>query len=334
MAVGDSRWTFLLQPNGRVDVLARVWRTADDAFVLDTDAGFGDELAARLARFKIRVKAELAPLAWRCIAVRGADVDGRRRRVVGPRPRPARRRCRRRRTASTRARRRPRAWPASRRRWPAMGAEIVPGETIPAETGVTRVAVDFRKGCYPGQELVERMDSRGATAPRSLRVVDGRRRRRSPAIRSTVDGDGVGALTSVAGTRRARPRQARRRRSEPGGDPSRPPGTESRPDRTGGDDPAQIGGQCRIASRSAATSGRRRTAASSGAWSMAAATFDGERAEVGGGAQPGDRGVLVAERGGGAGDRDGQHRAAAGGRRTRRRSGRPRRTRRPAAAAS
>ena len=70
--------------------------------------------------------------------------------------------------------------------WPAMGVEIEPGETIPAETGVVAVAVDFRKGCYPGQELVERMDSRGATAPRSLRVARRRRRARGPVIRSST----------------------------------------------------------------------------------------------------------------------------------------------------
>ena len=47
----------------------------------------------------------------------------------------------------------------------------MPGETIPAVTGMTGVAVNFTKGCYPGQELVERMDSRGAEAPSSLRVL-------------------------------------------------------------------------------------------------------------------------------------------------------------------
>ena len=55
------------------------------------------------------------------------------------------------------------------RRW---ASRSCPGETIPAETGITDVAVDFKKGCYPGQELVERMDSRGAAAPRRLRVLD------------------------------------------------------------------------------------------------------------------------------------------------------------------
>lgn len=55
--------------------------------------------------------------------------------------------------------------------WPAMGSEIQPEETIPAATGIVSRAVSFTKGCYPGQELVERMDSRGSSAPKSLRVI-------------------------------------------------------------------------------------------------------------------------------------------------------------------
>jgi tRNA-modifying protein YgfZ len=83
--------------------------------------------------------------------------------------------------------------------WPAMGTEITES-TIPAETGLTGMAVSFTKGCYPGQELVERMDSRGATAPRLLR------RLLLPAG-ATVDrgapvwlhGKEVGRVTSAAG---------------------------------------------------------------------------------------------------------------------------------------
>jgi tRNA-modifying protein YgfZ len=203
LAVGASRWTLLLQPNGRVDVLARVWRTDDDTYVLDTDAGFGDELLARINRFKIRVKADVESLAWRCLAVRGTDGEAipggavvgwwdRDFDLLGPDPQP------------------PDGIPAASATeleaaridagWPAMGAEIVPGEQIPAETGVAAVAVDFKKGCYPGQELVERMDSRGAEAPRRLRILtvaEGAK----PGDPVLDDGREVGTLTSVCGTR-------------------------------------------------------------------------------------------------------------------------------------
>jgi tRNA-modifying protein YgfZ len=136
LPVGDTAWTLVLEPNGKVDTLARVTRRADDEFVFDIDAGFGEVLAARLRRFKIRVAAEIE---LELAADATADVAAEDARIAAG--------------------------------WPRMGAEIVPGETIPAVTGVTGVAVNFTKGCYPGQELVERMDSRGAEAPATLRVL-------------------------------------------------------------------------------------------------------------------------------------------------------------------
>ncbi len=196
--VGQSVWSFVLQPTGKVEVLLRVWRTADDTFVLDTDAGFGEILTARLNRFKIRVKADITSLDWKCIAVRGdgaATADGLASwgdgvDVLGPNLQP----------------------PAGVEHgsteqllaarvgavWPQMGAEIVPGETIPAETGITGVAVSFTKGCYPGQELVERMDSRGASAPKLLQnvaVAEGV----CAGDAYEVDGVAAGTVTSVSG---------------------------------------------------------------------------------------------------------------------------------------
>lgn len=146
MQVGDSRWSLVLEPTGKVTALVRITRTGDQEFELETDAGYGDGLAARLRKFMIRVDAqiELRPAAD---GEPGAEFE--RRRVEAG--------------------------------WPRMGAEIRSGETIPASTGVVRVAVDFAKGCYPGQELVERMDSRGADAPVKLRIVD------------VADGTAVGA---------------------------------------------------------------------------------------------------------------------------------------------
>ena len=38
------------------------------------------------------------------------------------------------------------------------------GEVLPAETGQLERAVSYQKGCYLGQEVVERMRSRGVVA--------------------------------------------------------------------------------------------------------------------------------------------------------------------------
>jgi folate-binding protein YgfZ len=173
LAVGEERWSFALDPTGKVLSLARVRCVADDRFELDTDAGHGADLLARLDRFKIRVDAStsLEP-ATPDDGGGGPPVDA---------------------GGSIEADRVALGWPR-------LGAEIVPGETIPAGTGLTRLAVSFTKGCYPGQELVERMDSRAAEAPRSLRrieVGDGA----APGD-PVLDGDDeVGVLTSVAGGR-------------------------------------------------------------------------------------------------------------------------------------
>jgi folate-binding protein YgfZ len=185
MTIGDRRWTFVLQPTGKVDVLARVTRTAEDTFVFDVDPGYGEVLAARLNRFKIRVQVEVEVLPWSVLRVVGGTD------IIGPDVEPP---------DGVRPGT-PEELAAARVAdgWPAMGAEIEPGETIPGETGVVPVAVDFRKGCYPGQELVERMDSRGASAPRSLRILEVAAGAR-PGDPIVHEGAEVGTLTSVAGT--------------------------------------------------------------------------------------------------------------------------------------
>jgi folate-binding protein YgfZ len=131
--------------------------------VLDTDAGFGANLLARINRFKIRVDAE-AVLAEATNASPSAEHEAARIRAG----------------------------------WPRMGTEILSGSTIPATTGVVPLAVNFQKGCYPGQELVERMDSRGADAPRSLRIVDVSDGTEGGDAVLDADGKEVGTVTSVA----------------------------------------------------------------------------------------------------------------------------------------
>ena len=50
---------------------------------------------------------------------------------------------------------------------PAMGTELT-NKTIAAEAGLVERTVNFTKGCYTGQELVARLDSRGSNVPRRL----------------------------------------------------------------------------------------------------------------------------------------------------------------------
>ena len=199
--VGSSAWSFLLQPQGKVDALLRVRRAAEDRFVLDMDAGWGERAVERLNRFKLRIKCDVAPLPWRCVAVRGpsahtvaSGVDADWPGLSGvdivsedPAVPEGVRVCD------------LQAYEAVRIEAgvPVMGIEI-DEKTIPAETGVLDRAVSFTKGCYTGQELVARIDSRGGNVPRHLRgVVVGTNVVPPPGASVEVDGKQVGALTSV-----------------------------------------------------------------------------------------------------------------------------------------
>ena len=81
---------------------------------------------------------------------------------------------------------------------PAMGRELTE-RTIPAEAGVVDRSVSFTKGCYTGQELVARIDSRGGNVPRRLRglVLDGEGlpETGTPVV---IEGVVVGEVTSAA----------------------------------------------------------------------------------------------------------------------------------------
>jgi folate-binding protein YgfZ len=205
LEVGASRWSFVLAPDGKVDALVRVLHF-DDRFALDIAAGFGDALTARLRRFLIRTKADVEQSAWTCLAVRGpgaAEVEAvgghravswwgsdRAVDVVGADPMAppgmAEVGGAELETARVEA------------GWPAMGREIRPGESIPAETGLVDVAVSFTKGCYPGQELVERMHARHAQPPRYVRRLEAAVP--LPEGADVVrDGRSVGRVTSAAG---------------------------------------------------------------------------------------------------------------------------------------
>jgi tRNA-modifying protein YgfZ len=193
LAVGASADALLLQPDGKLTALLRLTRVDAQGFVLDTDAGFGDAMIARLKKFLLRSKVEIERLDWRCLALRGTgvvataaglltvleeagamalpfewngwsgiDLLGPKDLVLDP-------------SAGTFPEG---ITPCERDAFescrivsgiPAMGSELT-DKTIAAEAGAALVdrSVSFTKGCYTGQELVARLDSRGNNVPRRL----------------------------------------------------------------------------------------------------------------------------------------------------------------------
>ncbi len=196
LAEGASAWSFILQPQGKVSAWFRITRAGPEAFILDLDSGWADKLIERLNRFKLRVDAGVEMLEWEMLALRfvdeqpemsglvvtvegGVDVLGERSRVPDGFT-----------ELSLNA--------FELRRIelgiPKMGAEL-DDDTIPNATGVVERSASFSKGCYTGQELVARVNSRGNNTPTNLRLV------RSPSLVSVGDviGDDQGLITSATG---------------------------------------------------------------------------------------------------------------------------------------
>ncbi len=237
---GESVLSFVLAPDGKADALLRV-TAQEGGFLLDCDGGFGTSIVTRLERFKLRVKVDIEQVPRECWAVRGPRSAGCRERfeaeaipgalvleclwpgvvgfdLVGAVGVAAAERESDRGTMAGDPRFEPldiagleRCDPATLEAlriaagMPKMGAEIVEG-VIPAETGIVEEAVSFTKGCYTGQELTERIASRGGNTPRKLRhlVVDpagsAPHAPVTPYPGTTLHKDGkqVGTVTSVA----------------------------------------------------------------------------------------------------------------------------------------
>jgi folate-binding protein YgfZ len=223
LAVGGSTEALLLSPQGKVDAYVRITRTGEASFVLDTDAGCGAAALARLERFRLRAKVTIEPLDWACLSLRGpgtghrgpggppdtggpelilavnwsgwSGVD-----LLGPTPA---------------ADHDLTSWLpvgavwCDQDSWEAarieagvpVGGREVTGSTIAAEVGLVERTISFNKGCFTGQELVARLDSRGSKVARRLCgvVVAGHDRPPVGAAVWTADGEHrVGELTSVA----------------------------------------------------------------------------------------------------------------------------------------
>jgi folate-binding protein YgfZ len=189
MADGAARRSLLLAPQGKL--LFILWVIKDgDRIGLVTEPGRGEVLASALSRYRIRVDVEIEEErddVWLVIGGSG-DYDVSwigipRHLVIGERPDLP--------TGTVDEYERLRVSAGE----PAWDVDVDEG-TIPHESGLVPASVDFTKGCFLGQELVARIDSRGGNTPRHLRLL-----KASAPIRTgdvvTVDGQDVGVVTSA-----------------------------------------------------------------------------------------------------------------------------------------
>ncbi len=203
---GSVTRSLLLDPQGKLDFMLWVLR-GDDVVGLVTEDGRGEELVARLSRYRIRVDVE--------IELESSPIYL----IVGPGPEKTGRFAQ-----TVDALIADISWPSLPRLLQIGGTrpdlpEVDPSEltairigdgipvfgidvnekTIPQEAGVVSDAVSFDKGCFLGQELVARLDSRGGRVNHHLRVLEFE----SPVPVGTTLKAGdkeVGTVTSSAGT--------------------------------------------------------------------------------------------------------------------------------------
>ena len=165
-AAGGLVYAALLTPQGKY-VADFFLHETDDAILLDADAGQAPALARRLAMYKLRADVTIADSGLSVSRGTGAPPEGA---FMDPRhPDMGWRRY-----AEDPAEDDGTDWDAIRVAHciPEAGIELVPDETYVLEAGFERLSgVDFRKGCYVGQEVTARMKHKTDLRKRFARVL-------------------------------------------------------------------------------------------------------------------------------------------------------------------
>ncbi len=186
-------WAALLTPQGKY--LADFLIIPDgDGLLLDVDAGLADDLMRRLAMYKLRSKLDIQPVQMTVARGTGPAPEGA---IADPRHR----------ALGWRLYGGPEGddgsdWDAIRVEncIPETLVELIPNETFILEAGFERLnGVDFRKGCYVGQEVTARMKHK-AQLRKGLAVlpIEGAAPTGSPITR---EGREVGTLFTQSGGR-------------------------------------------------------------------------------------------------------------------------------------
>jgi folate-binding protein YgfZ len=188
--IGDASDALLLTPKARVIAPLRIWRRGEQDFLLLTEPELGERVRAELLRMRFAAKCEVELEEHASVLVFGGedgipneDYGAPAREVLDEELEP---------TLDERELERMRIEAGT----PRFGAEI-DDRVLPAEAGLTKRAISFTKGCYPGQEPIARLHHRGHVN-RSLRrlALDGGAVP-APETELSYEGKPVGRITSA-----------------------------------------------------------------------------------------------------------------------------------------
>lgn len=180
----------LLSPQGKYLADFLTWRGADASY-LDVDASLAPALAQRLSMYRLRADVAIADSGMTVAC--GTGDDRPQDAMADPRPGMGWRHYGGSGKDGT-------DWDAVRveNMIPATGIELIPNESYILEMGFERLGgVDFRKGCYVGQEIVARMKHKTELRKGLARV-------RGTAVTGgeiTANGKPVGTIHTVSGNR-------------------------------------------------------------------------------------------------------------------------------------
>ena len=187
LGAGEFRYGGLLTPQGKV-IADMLLTREEDAILIDCAEVAAASVVRRLTMMKLRAAVSIDLRPDLGVSVFAGAPDPRSplapERRIGPRE-----------AAGDTS-----AWHAARiaASLPEQGFDFAPEEVFPADINMDLVeGVDFRKGCFVGQEVVSRMKRRGTARRRTLKArVDGDIAAPAPVIANAFE---IGMLTSISG---------------------------------------------------------------------------------------------------------------------------------------
>lgn len=171
---GGARFGAILTPQGKIIADFLLYAAGPDAFLLDAPKALLGDLVKRLTLYRLRAKVELVPLDDACVAAAwgdGGSLPEGARAFPDPRLPALGHRIVVSRDVADGLAGDGTAYEAHRIALgiPKGGADFTYGDAFPHEADMDQLGgIDFKKGCFVGQEVVSRMQHRGTARTRAV----------------------------------------------------------------------------------------------------------------------------------------------------------------------